>query len=407
MCMVRSFAEIGRFKEAADMVFEMQNQGLMLSTRTLNCVLGIAWEMGLVEFAENMFDEINGRVVEADRWLNKMIERGFVVDNTTFTLIISMFCERGFVSRASWCFDKMSKMGVKPNLVNFTSLIHGLCKRGSVKQAFEMLEEMVRRGWKPNVYTHTALIDGLCKKVMDSLCKKGRAQEAYKLIKKGFRRGLQADRVTYTIFISEHCRRADIKGALAFFNKIIKVGLEPDIHSYTTLIAAFCRQKKMKESEKLFEGSCKAWLDSNQGNLYIHDMWFYLWCSNKRSLQGGEKLDEARKLYDTMMDKGLSPCEVTRLTLAHKYCQKDDYATAMVILERLEKKLWIRTVNTLVRKLCSEKKVGIAALFFHKLVDKNQNVDRVTLQAFMTACYESNKYALVSDLTERISKGIG
>ncbi|KAM2677952.1 hypothetical protein EV1_004432 [Malus domestica] len=49
------------------------------------------------------------------------------------------------------------------------------------------------------------------------------------------------------------------------------------------------------------------------------------------------------------------------------------------MLERLEKKLWIHTVNTLVRKLSSDKKVGIAALFFHKLVDNDQNVDRVTL----------------------------
>lgn len=49
----------------------------------------------------------------------------------------------------------------------------------------------------------------------------------------------------------------------------------------------------------------------------------------------------------------------------------------------------------------------MAVLFFHKLLDKDQNVDRVTLTAFTTACYESNKYALVSDLSERISKGIG
>ncbi|KAK0577923.1 hypothetical protein LWI29_002386 [Acer saccharum] len=119
------------------------------------------------------------------------------------------------------------------------------------------------------------------------------------------------------------------------------------------------------------------------------------------------KLDEACQLYETMIDKGLSPCEVTRMTLAYEYCKKDDAATAMVILESLDKKLWIRTVNTLVRKLCSEKKVGMAALFFHKLLDKDRNVDRVTWAGFMTACYESNKYALVSELSERISKGIG
>lgn len=48
----------------------------------------------------------------------------------------------------------------------------------------------------------------------------------------------------------------------------------------------------------------------------------------------------------------------------------------------------------------------MAALFFHKLLDKEVNVDRVALAAFITACSESNKYALVSDLSERISRGI-
>ncbi|KAK3041192.1 hypothetical protein RJ639_028452 [Escallonia herrerae] len=119
------------------------------------------------------------------------------------------------------------------------------------------------------------------------------------------------------------------------------------------------------------------------------------------------KLDVARSFYDAMLDKGLAPCEVTRLTIAYEYCKKDESSTAIVLLDRLDKKLWIRTVNTLIRKLCSERKVDLAASFFHKLYDKDQNVDRVTLAGFMTACYDSNKYALVSDLSERISKGIG
>lgn len=49
----------------------------------------------------------------------------------------------------------------------------------------------------------------------------------------------------------------------------------------------------------------------------------------------------------------------------------------------------------------------MAVLFLHKLIDKDPNVDHITLAAFMTACYESNQYSLVSDMSERISQGIG
>ena len=78
--------------------------------------------MGLMEYAENVFDEMSvrgacsdglsfkcmvigycrkGTVMEVDRCLSRMIERGFVLDNASFTLIVSVFCVKGFVSRAS------------------------------------------------------------------------------------------------------------------------------------------------------------------------------------------------------------------------------------------------------------------------------------------------------------------
>ena len=76
----------------------------------------------------------------------------------------------------------------------------------------------------------------------------------------------------------------------------------------------------------------------------------------------------------------------------------------MSVLDRLEKKPWVRTASILVRKLSSERKVDIAAQFFHKLLDKDRDVDRITLIAFLTACYDNNKYSVASDLTDKISK---
>ena len=52
--MVKNFAEAGKLKEAVDMVVEMQNQGLVLSTQTMNCVLDATLELGLIELAENV-----------------------------------------------------------------------------------------------------------------------------------------------------------------------------------------------------------------------------------------------------------------------------------------------------------------------------------------------------------------
>ncbi|KAK3430327.1 hypothetical protein EUGRSUZ_E01870, partial [Eucalyptus grandis] len=501
-CLVKSFAEIGRLKEAIDMALEMQKQGLVPTTRLMNFAMEVAIGRGFLDYAQNVFDYLSergvcpdpnsyklmvvaycrmGSILEADAWLRKLIDRDFVIDNATLTLITNSFCEKGF----------MADKGLAPNVLNYTSLINGLCKKGSIKQGFELLEEMVRKGWKPNVYTHTALIDGLCKKgwsdkafrlflklvrsenykpnvltytamisgycrknklnraemlsgrmqeqglipntntyttLIDGHCKGGNFGRAYELMgimtdagfspnictynalidglcKRGS--GLEADLFTYSILINEQCKRASIEEALALLSRMIKLAEQPDIHTYTIMISALCKQKRMKESEKIFEEAIRLGLvptkktytsmiggfcrDGN-ANLAIkifHRMSDHgclpdsiTYCALISGLCKESRLKEARRLYDSMLDKGLTPCEVTRLTLAYEYCKKDESANALLILERLENKLWIRTVKTLETR-----------------------VDRVTLAAFMTACYESNKYALLSDLTKRIREG--
>ena len=50
--------------------------------------------------------------------------------------------------------------------------------------------------------------------------------------------------------------------------------------------------------------------------------------------------------------------------------------------------------------------MGIEALFFHRLLNKDSNVDCATFAAFMSACYESNNHALASNLSERILKAL-
>ncbi|KAF4373548.1 hypothetical protein F8388_025242 [Cannabis sativa] len=467
-CMLVSFSEIGRLKEAGDMILDMQNQGLMLTTHILNSVLVIACEINSVEYAEEIFEEMshrgvspdsvsyrsmvvgycrNGGISDAERWLGEMLDKGFVVDNSTLTLIISTFSEKGLTNRAFW---------------------------GSVKKAFEMLEEMVSKGWKPNVYTHTALIDGLCKKgwtekafrlflklvrsnnykpnvhtyttMISGYCREQKMNRAEMLLSKMIEQGLVPNTNTYTTLVDGHCKDGNFDRAYqipeayrlikeASFegihsDRMVKTGLNPDMYLYTTLIAFFCREKRMKESEMLFRDAIRVGLIPSKetytsmicgycriGNITLATHYFQLMTDHNcapdsftfgaliSGLCKEEKLDEARKLYDAAtIEKGLSPCEVTRVTLAYEYCKREKFSSAMAILERLEKRLWIRTVNTLVRKLCSDKKVGMAALFFHKLVDKDRNVDRVTMAAFMAACYESNKYALVSELSERIGK---
>ncbi|KAI3890731.1 hypothetical protein MKX03_019123 [Papaver bracteatum] len=546
---VANFNEIGKLDYAINMVFEIHNLGLPPNVHTLNCILRIIVESSLMKLAENVFVEMSDRgaspnactyrtmiighcregssISVVEKWVDEMMEKGFVLDNVACTAMVDLFCKKGSVDKVFGVFEKMCEMGSPPNVINYSALVNQLCKRGSIKQAFEVLEEMGKRGWNPNVYTHTALIDGLCKKgwtekayklflklvrsenykpnvhtytamisgyckekkldraemlfrrmqeqdlvpntntfttlidghakvgnfvrvnelmeqmveegcnpnictynsLVNGLCKKGDLQEAYRMLEIAFERGLRADLITYTILISEHCRRSDTKKAMEVFSKMITAGCCPDIHTYTSLIGAFCRQKDVKEGERLLKEAL------NKGMVPTKQTYTSLICGYCRNGNSGlaleifqrmskkvsaadsltygalisglckeSKLKEARILYDSMVDKGISPCEVTPITVAYEYCKLEDSVTAMAVLDRLDTRLWIRTGKTLVRKLCCEGKVEMAAEFYHKLLDKDRNADPVIYAAFKTACYQSNKYSIASGISERISK---
>lgn len=71
-----------------------------------------------------------------------------------------------------------------------------------------------------------------------------------------------------------------------------------------------------------------------------------------------------------MIEKGFFFCEVIRIILSYEYCKNEDFRSVMNVLERLEKKFWVRIVIILVRKFCNDGKVDMAVLFFYKLLDK-------------------------------------
>ncbi|KAL2326078.1 hypothetical protein Fmac_025136 [Flemingia macrophylla] len=79
--MIVTFIEIGRVREVVETLIEMYNQGLSPTAQTLNWVTKVLTQMGLLEI---------GSVLDADRWLGAIVERGYVVDNATLTLLINI-----------------------------------------------------------------------------------------------------------------------------------------------------------------------------------------------------------------------------------------------------------------------------------------------------------------------------
>ncbi|KAJ0987344.1 hypothetical protein J5N97_005700 [Dioscorea zingiberensis] len=400
----------GSVKQAFQVLEEMVGKGMKPNVYTHTSLIDGLCKIGWTERAFRLF-------------LKLVRSESYKPNVQTYTAMIAGYCKERKLGRAEMLLARMREQGLAPNTNTYTTLIDGYCKEGNIEQARGLIDVMTKDGCTPNICTYNAVINGLCKK--------GRVGEAYKLVKAACRQGLSLDKVSYTILISEHCRQGQTAQALELFDEMVEAGCSPDIHTYTTLIASSCKERKIEESEKLFDecltlglvptkqtyssmisGYCK--VGKASAGMKIFEKMIKNGCIADSVTYGAlisglckeSRLEEARVLYDAMLAKGLVPCEVTRVTLAYEYCKNDRSDTALSILDRLDKKHWIRTTNILVRKLCSEGEVESSSIFLDKMLDGDYAVDQITCTAFVSACYNRNKYSMASAFSERISKKV-
>uniref|UniRef100_A0A0A8ZGM0 Pentacotripeptide-repeat region of PRORP domain-containing protein n=1 Tax=Arundo donax TaxID=35708 RepID=A0A0A8ZGM0_ARUDO len=186
-------------------------------------------------------------------------------------------------------------------------------------------------------------------------------EESQKLFDKCLVIGLVPTKQTYTSMIAGYCKVGNSTSALRIFDRMVQCGCIPDSITYGALISGLCKESR---------------------------------------------LEEARALYESMLDKHLVPCEVTRITLAFEYCSREKIGIVVSILDRLDKRKRTHTADALVRKLNAVGNLDGASLFLKTVLDKDYTVDHVTYTNFISSCYNYNRYALSSEISEKISKRI-
>jgi pentatricopeptide repeat protein len=208
--------------------------------------------------------------------------------------------------------------------------------------------------------------------------------------------GCHPDIETYTTLIATYCQQRQMEESQKLFDKCLATELVPTTQTYTSMIAGYCKVGKSTSALRVFErmvqNGCLA--DSITYGALISGL-----CKESR-------LEEARSLYEGMLDKCLVPCEVTPVTLAFEYCRREKTSVAVSILDRLDKRRQTHTISVLVRKLSAAGNVDDASLFLKRALDQDWAVDHVTYTGFINSCYTNNRYALASEVSDKISKRI-
>ncbi|KAG2563270.1 hypothetical protein PVAP13_8KG312706 [Panicum virgatum] len=390
---VRAFCQQDRFKDVSELFGWMSGMGTPLNMVNYTAWIDGLCKKGYVKQAFHVLEEMVGKGLKpnvythtslidglckigwterAFRLFLKLVRSSSYKPNVhTYTVMIGGYCKEGKLARAEMLLGRMVEQGLAPNTNTYTTLINGHCKDGSFDRAFELMNKMKLEGFLPNIYTYNAIIGGFCRK--------GQIQEAYK--------------VTYTILITEHCKQGHIMYALELFSRMAE---NVPTTTYTSMIAGYCKVGKSTSALKVFERMVQHGClpDSITYGALISGL-----CKESR-------LEEARALYESMLDKHLAPCDVTCITLAFEYCRREKTSIAVSFLDRLDKQKQAHTVDALVRKLSAVGNLDAARLFLKNVLDKHYTVDHVTYTSFINSCYNSNRYALASEISEKISKRI-
>ncbi|CAG7864284.1 unnamed protein product, partial [Brassica rapa] len=95
------------------------------------------------------------------------------------------------------------------------------------------------------------------------------------------------------------------------------------------------------------------------------------------------RIEEATKLMNKMLHKGIDPTPVTYRTVIHRYCQMGKVDDLVAILEKMLLRQKCRTVNQVIEKLCGLGKLEEADKILGKVLRTASTSDAKTCYVLM------------------------
>ncbi|XP_078170558.1 pentatricopeptide repeat-containing protein At3g61360-like isoform X2 [Carex rostrata] len=177
-------------------------------------------------------------------FLGRFIKSRQRADARIFNPLLKGLCYENRISEAvAMAFNKMPKLGCKPNVISYSTVIDGLCKEGAISNAFGLFERMLSEGIVPNVITYNSLINGLCKE--------GDTEMAEEQLSNMVSQGLKPNVVTYNTLVDGLCKKGLLDKAVEMLQSMVSSGHDPNVVTYNTIIDAQCKVGEIENAEEL------------------------------------------------------------------------------------------------------------------------------------------------------------
>ncbi|CAL4900577.1 unnamed protein product [Urochloa decumbens] len=307
-----------------------------------------------------------GRVAEALGVLDLMLEEGCQPNAHTYTPIMHAYCVSGMIHEAMKLMETMVAAGFVPSTATYNVLVEALCKAGAFKEVDALLEESSVKGWTPDTITYSTYMDGLCKA--------GRVDKSFALVDKMLSEGLRPNEITLNILLDGVCRGSTAWAAKCLLECSAEIGWHVNVVNYNTVMRRLCDERRWLAVIKLFVDMVKKGMAPNSWTFsivvhslcklgkhhealcllgsgdFIADVVAYNTLIRHLSFLG--KTGEAYLVLDEMIEKGVTPNNITDSLVVDCLCGEGKFLVALGYLNRsLEDGLSRSAVSSIVRGL--------------------------------------------------------
>nr|CAB3445489.1 unnamed protein product [Digitaria exilis] len=224
---VAGFCREGHVEEAERLVERMRAQGLSPNVATFNARISALCKAGRVLDAYSIFKDMQ------EEWQQGLPRP----DQVTFDVMLSGFCDAGFVDEARVLVDIMRCGGFLRRVESYNRWLAGLVRNGRIGEAQELLREMTHEGVQPNSYTYNIIVSGLCKE--------GKAFDVRR-VEDFIRSGVMTpDVVTYTSLLHAYCSKGNITAAYRVLDEMAQKGYFPSAQIVFDAALRTCGQKEV------------------------------------------------------------------------------------------------------------------------------------------------------------------
>lgn len=360
MTILRAFSKRQDSTNSIRILNDMQERKLDPDSLVVNIVLATCVNADRLDQAESLLEEM-------------LKKDPPVVDVVSFNTIIKGYAQKGDVTKAMSCLEKMSAHGLTPNIITFNTTMDSAVRCKQPVQAWRVFNLMRKAGHSPDKYTCSILVKGLhdgaseeqlkeCLSLLQTLGKLGSKEE-----------NIQLFEVLFQSLLEASLKAKDLKMTMEIYSQLKQSGITLSPQSYNSLARALATQEEFAACLGVWEEMANAGVSPHSATIEA---------LGKLFKEGESKVKEV--LQHTQNPGALS-------TLIHALCKgrRADLALSVYGGMKSQIKLDLATYTSLVNAQCeSSGGLDAAVGIVEDMKSAGVKPDEAAMNALLVACFK-------------------